>query len=308
MTTAIEWKPSQLEAIRNEWSELGPTKLAKKLKVSLATLYRKKSELDAAATPASEPRSEPAGGSLALTTIAPTEPAPVELVAMRREDMQAAQSSLARWFLAKLDAVRLEAHDAFRNLETAKQCQFVAESFNRSVRAADRRVQFYEKCLAAVEAGFSIVPNFPVDVIAIRVTREAPKWRIERSPNNEQAIDSEKCVLAPVGAGHYVNPQPTQRTHRIDDVTGHDGTKIPSFQHTAVGYCDVEFPVQIAQPAVMEATRAAMMLNIFDEIGVLPARRKPDPIVVGRIYRPTDKWRDSPVCFLIAWWINTATL
>ncbi len=78
------------------------------------------------------------------------------------------------------------------------------------------------------------------------------------------------------------------------------------YQHTVSDFCDeIDFPAAIAQPAVLEATRAAMLRNIFDEIGCLPARKKPDPILLGRIYKPTDSVRESPLSFLIAWWIDT---
>lgn len=247
-------------------------------------------------------------GTVATTNICSDMPQQ-ELVAMRPEDMQVAQQSLVQWFKVKVDLVRREREDADENYRIAQQSNFKASSFRRSLDAAQRRVLFYEKCLAAVEAGYAIVPNFPVDVFAIRVTRKHPRWRSMTSQWSDSPLSEEKAELAAAGTGRYVNPQPLQRISVLPKKKLSDGREISQYQHTVDGFCDeLDFPVSIAQPAVMEAIRAAMVLNVFDEIGCLPARKKPDPIVVGRIYRPNDKQRINPLCFLIAWWIDTRTL
>jgi hypothetical protein len=87
------------------------------------------------------------------------------------------------------------------------------------------------------------------------------------------------------------------------------------FKAVPVAFGYVDFPVALATPAVLDATQAAMAKNIFDEIGGLPGRRsrKGDPIVVGRILRPTaapiTSWQLRPaVTFLIAWWVDTRQL
>jgi hypothetical protein len=315
----ISWTEPMLNRIRKRYHIDGPAKLANRWGISKQAVYNKKRELDRSAkettpTTAALPRAQDnvgselvPTGSVAATNIAPLL-GPAELVAMRPEDMQVAQSSLAEWFRAKLDLVRQEAHDAMRNLEIAVQSAFKADSFKRASYAADRRVQFYEKCLAAIEAGYAIVPDFPVDVLAIRVTREHPKWRSVTCWEKNYALHPEAAAIAPAGEGHYVNPQPYQTTSEQPKKKLSDGREIEQYRHTIGDYAEVEFPVQVAQPAVMEATRAAMMLNLFDEIGCRPARRKPDPIVIGRIHKPWDRYRDNPVSFLIAWWIDTRQL
>jgi hypothetical protein len=70
---------------------------------------------------------------------------------------------------------------------------------------------------------------------------------------------------------------------------------------------DVEFPMTLVKPQVLDATAKAMARKIFDQIGVLPNRRaKGDPILVGLIIPPHR--RHEPLTFFISWWLNTNDL
>lgn len=51
-----------------------------------------------------------------------------------------------------------------------------------------------------------------------------------------------------------------------------------------------------------------MALRVFDQLGVIQHERKRDPIIVGQIVDPRDKYRNRVVSFFVAWWLNTETL
>jgi hypothetical protein len=246
-------------------------------------------------------------GSSAITNVEPV-PEELTLVASQPEQMQAAQRELGDWFRRKVQLAKADAHDAEENRTIARQNGMKHASFDRVAATAQKRVTFYEKCLAAVDAGYAIVPNFPVDVIAIRVGRERPKYASSTARTQwGLAAHTQECQILPAGEGRYVDPAPFVRDIDITPA----GAEQKTLQRTVEGYDEeLEFPVEIAKPAVLEATQHALALNLFDEVGVLPGRRRRnrDPIVIGRIYNGANRYRDNPLAFLIAWWIDTRDL
>lgn len=76
----------------------------------------------------------------------------------------------------------------------------------------------------------------------------------------------------------------------------------------AVSFAELEFPLAIAHPVVMDATSHAMALKIFDRIGIVPqSLRHGDPIVLGQIIRKQG-WQTKTASFLIAWYLDVRTL
>jgi hypothetical protein len=222
----------------------------------------------------------------------------MQLVAMNPAEMREAQTRLAEWFRAKLDIVRADEKEMQECLETAAKAGWKLRPFERQANNALARVQYYEKCLAAVEAGYAIVPNFPVDVIAIRTTRKRPKPGI-----SEWSWSTFRCSSnsPPIGEGRNVSVDPVIYSREYPA----QGEAKAFTQYFPKEFQEIEFPISLAQPIVMDATCRALAAKVFDEIGVLPANRKADPLVIGRIYHPTTK---NPLAFLVAWWIDTRTL
>jgi hypothetical protein len=222
----------------------------------------------------------------------------MQLVAMNPAEMREAQTKLAEWFRAKLEIVRADEKEMCECLETAAKAGWKLGPFERQANNALARVQYYEKCLAAVEAGYAIVPNFPVSVIAIRTTRKRPK-----ADSSESSWSSfpQSSNNPPIGKGENRSPNPIiyQREYPAA------GDQKVLTRYFPKEFQEIEFPISLAQPIVMDATCRALAAKVFDEIGVLPAQRKADPLVIGRIYHPTTK---NPLAFLVAWWIDTRTL
>lgn len=88
-----------------------------------------------------------------------------------------------------------------------------------------------------------------------------------------------------------------------------DGARFPSPQKMLdklLGSLSFD-PLDVARPEVMDATRRAMALELFDQVGV--ARNNAaagDPIVCGVIRDPTR--RGKQVTFFVAWCLNPEDL
>jgi hypothetical protein len=103
-----------------------------------------------------------------------------------------------------------------------------------------------------------------------------------------------------IGEGEYRNPFPLIET---DTWTNGEGKKETS--RTATDWDELEFPVTMAKPLIMEATSRAMALQIFDEIGIFPPTKKEDPVIIGRIHLKKSRYNDRTISFMIAWHLNT---
>jgi hypothetical protein len=230
------------------------------------------------------------------------------VIAQSPKEMEAAQRSLILWAARKIQALKQEIAGHKAELEKAIARKWDSSGWRREVSKAEKREHFYRKIKAALEAGYYIVPPFPVDVFAIRTKKEFPARMDSPYRNNHDQLPQ----VLPQGVGRYVDPRP--RTDTYTEVERQkDGTTKEVRYVYAEEFRDVDFPFKLAKAEIREATEAAMKLKIFDTMGVLPRRRSPDPIVVGQIMVPNRTlWRNSDfnraVTFFVAWWLDTKTL
>lgn len=228
----------------------------------------------------------------------------VLLVASNPEEMQVAQAGLVSWFENKVTALKNDLSDAESNIEIARKGKFKMGPFQSVASKVRRELTYYEKGLAAVREGFCIVPNFPVDIIAIRTNKAEPvgtanvKW-------GTPAIEQEAGKL-PVGDGEYRDPLPTVGVTHIEK---NEKNEVTAKWWQAIEFQDVSIPVSFMKPRVLEATQRAMAMKIFDEIGILPDRRKrkSDPVVCGRVIVKRG-YETRVMTFLISWFIDTKQL
>jgi hypothetical protein len=168
---------------------------------------------------------------------------------------------------------------------------------------------YYQKLLAAVHAGYTVVPNMPVDIFAIRVKREKPAVgsaiRSETYKPSVPSLNDEQEQRLPVGEGQYKSPIQTTNIERWESKNAKDEI-VHHVMQSAVDFADIEFPLAVAHPVVMDATGAAMALKIFDRIGVV-RNGSGDPIVLGEITRKVG-WQTKTASFLIAWYLDPRTL
>jgi hypothetical protein len=224
------------------------------------------------------------------------EPMDFTVIATSPAMMEKAQRSLILWAARKIQAIKGEMAEIQEQLDIATTKKWNTAAWRRE--------------LAKHEAGYYIVPPFPLDIFAIRTKRNTPHQyeSTGRHDNRDQPAQP-----LPVGIGRYVSEKPKLENYQ-DEVKQKDGTVKVITKYYASEYGDVEFPFKLAKVEVREAAERAISSGIFDRLGVLPARRsKRDPILCGEILYPNKtfyRWNRDPerVTFFVAWWLDTKTL
>jgi hypothetical protein len=179
------------------------------------------------------------------------------------------------------------------------------QGWSRLATKTAKTMVYYAKIQAALRAGYLIVPNFNVDLVAVRTARSAPP-----AATHEHARIAAEPQLLPPGQGRYVQPFALTRDDSYTETTPQGKKRVDLF--TAVGYDDlVDFPVTLAQPAIVNATDRALATRIFDRVGIVRRGRRSDPIVVGQVVDPRVRyWHHNPRCvtFFVAWWLDARDL
>ena len=231
----------------------------------------------------------------------------VTLVATSPAEMKVAQNSLATWFEAKIGICERDQADLAESVAIAKKAGLNVPALERQVKVQGDRIDFYSKCKTALEMGFCIVPNFPVELFAIRTNRQLPTRNESNWNVREQETESPL-----MGDGEYKDPAAIVDTRTVPDGTLSDGKpkrKTLWFAHYFRE--EIEFPVAIARPQIMSEVTRAMAANIFDEIGISPSRgtKKQDPIVLGIVrQKRRGSNRIQRVSFLLSWWVDLRDL
>jgi hypothetical protein len=237
-----------------------------------------------------------------------------QLVALAPGDLPQAQTALTDFCLQKMRALGQEYRELSENLRIAKKNRWRTIGLRNAVSRSKRTIQYYQKIRLAVQAGYLIIPNFPVETIAVRVDSNAPPLAYATYPTH---INGAQANLLPAGTGHYVDETiPTRDASYYDRDPKTGKEELRKRVQTDAYNTEIDFPVIAVKPIIMQATARAMALRLFDEIGIANhagsttsrARRRADPIVVGRIYDPRVKYRDKVVTFFVAWWLDTQVL
>lgn len=238
------------------------------------------------------------------TTIAtvPSETDVSTLIALTPSDMMPAQTELLAWCDRKMVAVRAEMTDLEHNLAIAAGAGFKLQGVQASINRTVKRIIYYEKLKVAIEAGYVIVPNFPVDLFAVRVRRAKQP---EKAGEYESNVNVAKPELLPAGEGRYVDEKLFTTEEKYEGKNYKDEPITKTRYHSS-DYDVVDFPVTVVKPAIMEATQRAMALRLFDQMGIVRNESGRDPIVVGQLLDPRGNGRR--VTFFVAWWLDLATL
>ena len=234
------------------------------------------------------------------------------VLAKNRAEMLEAQTQSVGWAWQKLQHTKAMLIEAETNLAEAKKNGWKMSGWQKTRRRELKRLQYYEKVHAALSAGLVIIPNFPIDVFAIRTNRRYPVHQY--ATNDREWGDgvnrTQRGDDLPIGEGQYFDSEPVVLRKQLTDG---EGKKL--YKRWADSYNPVDFPIKAVKPAILEETSKALLLKIFDEVGCTPGRpgfnpgtglrRKGDPMVVGRIIYKTDGWSENrTVSFLITWWLD----
>jgi hypothetical protein len=235
----------------------------------------------------------------------------VHLVARNPIEMAQSRAQLEAWLRAKIKVCDIEGDELGAAAEVAMSNNWHVDTLRKHCNLAKRRGDFYRKVLGAVEAGYTIIPNFPIDVFAVRVMRDSPRretststWNQEAATRNARGIQAQ---ILPSGEGRYVSNAATGRIGSFPETQ--NGKEITKYFFSTTDFNDVQFPIEAARPEVMSATAEAMGLRLFEEIGICPPLRQADPLIIGRVLWPKVGGRQQKqVSFLIAWHLDLRML
>lgn len=259
---------------------------------------------------------------------APTVPE-THLVATSPVEMEASRDDLKAWLEQKLSILERDIVEANAALNEARKQGWATGALTSARNRAVDDETFYNKILASVEAGYTIIPDFPIQVFAVRrgeKEREQSQTYIgvTSGPNTGMGRPvAPDC--APAGIGDYRNPQPAtydsvreNRHATPENREPRHYTTVTRFNHPAA---PISFPSVSARSPVMRATAKAMKEKTFDQIGVcLPVRnragsrevqrgaRAGDPLIIGQVLRKNEGGKQRCVSFIIAWHLNLEEL
>lgn len=227
---------------------------------------------------------------------------PLHLVALDTLQLQGAHTQMLAFVRARRDKIDVDIDVESAALDAAARSGFTTAPFERRINALAKQSIFYEKIQAGVEAGYVIVPNFDMDVFAIRTTAKSPRQTIRTGRWNRFV---EPAKLLEPGDGSYVNPMPRIVTHESPDADG----KVHPTQRPDDEFLELEFPIALARPEIITRAGEAMARKLFDEIGFAQdstARRNGDPILLGRLLNPR---KNRPaVTFFLGWYFDPSVL
>lgn len=231
-----------------------------------------------------------------------TEMANIEVAALTPTEMVPAQHDLIGWCGRKIQALADERDELELHQKLALENGWKTSVVNANVSRTVRRIKYYEKMRAALQAGYLLVPNMPCDILAVRVNRDRqPKKETERS---WYSFAAKPMPQLPAGEGRYVDDTLTRSSYEYDEAQK-DGKVVTKTVYRSEDYDEVDFPIDMAVP-VMGAAARAMALKVFDQIGLVRNGREADPILLGQLLDP--RGNNRLASFFIGWYVNTETL
>lgn len=238
------------------------------------------------------------------SSVAVAESRPHEVIALNMPQLETAHDQMLKWTGAKKASVAAELAEERANLEIATTRKWATEPFKRRIVKLERRVAFFSKMEDALAAGYILIPNFDMDVFAIRTRARNPVGGTRSGRFNNFVQPAQ--ILAK-GEGRYIDPNPFIHT---DEQKGEKGTEY--YQWPTELDEEISFPLAMARPMLMTKAGEAMALKVFDEIGIARDTQwrrtgtRGDPFIVGRIGNPN---RQRPaVSFFIGWSFDPSRL
>lgn len=218
-----------------------------------------------------------------------------QLAAISPSELQTAQQGVASHCEQKLLALHGELKEARATLEQAKKRKWNSKPFQSQVRRVIRKMEYFGKIQAAVQKGYLIIPDvWNGDIFAVRVKdKEKVRW----TQWNTSKVATQKLAI---GEGEYVDYQGIEHSHMVTDENGKKKREIYNVEADS----EIDFPVSIVHPAVIEATDIAMADKIFDQMKI--ARHGGDPFILGEICNPSTNYKS--VCFFVAWFLDVNRL
>lgn len=243
------------------------------------------------------------------------------LTALNPAEMEAARDNLRAFLEQKLSVLERDIVEANAALNEARKNGWATAALTSARNRAVDDETFYNKILIAVEAGHTIIPEFPISIFAVRAgeqKQERQGWL--GHPENtylERPVQSD-CL--PAGMGEYRNPEPEVLSWNEGKRKDSAGNEYWHWIQLRTGKPagPILFPPQTARSPIMQATAKAMEDKVFDQFGVCfpvfatqgarqvqtNAARPGDPLVIGQVVHKRVGSRQKCVSFIIAWHLN----
>lgn len=267
-------------------------------------------------------------GEVVSPEAAPNEPPKEHLVALNPVEMQEARGDLKVWLEQKLAVLERDIREANAALGEARRNGWATAALTSARNRAVDDETFYNKILVAVEAGYTVIPEFPINVFAVRAgeQKEQSQGWLGHPGENTYLNRPVQPSSLPAGAGEYRNPAPEVQTWSNGMRKDGSGNEVRHWMQRSTGEpaSPITFPTETARAPIMKATADAMADKTFDQIGVCfpvmmvsgspnrqvqtTANRAGDPLVIGQIVRKRVGSRQKVVSFIIAWHIDLRTL
>src|SRR5580704_4500319 len=100
--------------------------------------------------------------SNALVTTVVDDLSDFTVIATSPKDMEAGQRSLILWAARKIQSVKTEIDEIQGQLRLAIEHKWSTTAWRSQLLKQERRAEFYRKVKMALEAGYYIVPPFPL--------------------------------------------------------------------------------------------------------------------------------------------------
>jgi len=228
-------------------------------------------------------------------------------MATNSQEMAESQKKLSQWVSAKITNINSEITEIQEAIDYAKKQKWCYKQLQVQKNRAHGRRMYYEKMLAALEAGYVMIPEFPMQSFAVRVSRYFPKGSDETTYNRAVSSPDQKADTLAVGEGRYVSPTAIDNTGSYKKQE--NGKDVLVRYANASEFQDIAFPLIASKPALMDAVSKTMALKIFDTLGIAPEyRKKGDPLIVGEIQIQANGYSRRTCRFLISWHINVEDL
>lgn len=255
------------------------------------------------------------------------------LVARSPAEMEAARGDMKTWLEQKLTTIERDIVEANAALNEARRNGWNTATFTSARNRLVDDETYYNKILAAVEAGHTIIPEFPIEVFAIRqhkADKQPPQtYRGSVASSDTHLGRAAESDCPPAGVGEYRNPLPETHSNTWENrAPGAQERGEPRWYtnvtRTGRPVGPISFPSMTARSPIMRATAEAMKEKVFDQIGVClpvqkaakgrvirpqPRRRQMnaavgDPLIIGQVLRKNEGGKQRCVSFIIAWHLN----
>lgn len=226
------------------------------------------------------------------------------VVATTQLALVAAHADIGTWIQERHRRLSAELEQSQAALATARARHWSTDALSRLVRGLEKHQVFLDKVKGAIEAGYTIVPNFNIDALAVRTDRPTPNYK------SFESMPRVGAARLPAGVGEFVSPEPYIESWEIDRprADGKGTYKVTIYRTT--GQAPVDVPFVLMKKDLADALHAAMVERVFDEIGIVRDTPKGDPVLVGRIRHPKtlNRWDNRGVTFFIGWWFDVRAL